>query len=138
MSISEERQNAIIEEFSPFNDWMERYEHIIAIGSSTTPLSEKERIPENLIEGCQSKVWLVCEKDNEGRYNFRAESNTLIINGILALLLRVFNGQTYEQIAGTEIYFLKETGLASHLSETRTNGIKAVIETIRSVTGRNG
>ncbi|MCQ2343668.1 MAG: SufE family protein [Paludibacteraceae bacterium] len=138
MSIAEERQQAIIDEFSPFDEWMERYEHIIAIGSGVAPLAEKERVPENLIQGCQSKVWLVCEKDNEGKFRFRAESNTLIISGIVALLLRVFDGLTYEQVEETEIFFLREIGLASHLSETRANGIKAVIETIKSLRGRNG
>lgn len=134
MSTSEERQREIIDEFAPFGEWLERYEHIIAIGSSTTPLSEQERVPQNLIEGCQSKVWMVREMDEEGRLWFRAWSNTMIINGIVAMLIRVFNGLTHEQIATAEIFFLKEIGLASHLSETRTNGINAVIETIR----RNG
>lgn len=134
MSIQDERQNAIINEFAKFDNWLDRYEHIIAIGSALTPLSEHERIPPNLIQGCQSKVWLVCNRDDKGRFTFRAESNTLIINGIVSLILRVFNGLTAPQIATTDIFFLRQIGLASHLSETRTNGINAVIAAIK----RNG
>ena len=124
----DERQEEVIEEFGRFTEWIERYEHIINIGSTQPTLDEKERVPENLIRGCQSKVWIVRSVDSEGCVTFRAHSDTLIINGIVALILRVVNGMRQEEIAGTDFYFISRIGLSEHLSETRSNGIRSVIE----------
>lgn len=129
MSINE-IQNEIIEEFSVFDEWMDKYEYLIDLGKSVPILSEKHKNKQNLISGCQSKVWLNA-KLNNGKISFEADSDAIITKGIVALLIRVFNNQTPEDILNTELYFIEKIGLQSNLSPTRANGLVAMIKQIK-------
>lgn len=126
----EEIQNEIIDEFGVFEDWMDKYAYIIEQGNALEPLAEKYKTPENIIEGCQSRVWLQTDY-RDGKLFFQAESDAVIVKGLLALLLRVFNERTPDEIIDTDLHFMKEIGLTDHLSPTRANGLLAVIKQIR-------
>lgn len=130
MQTIEQVEQEIIDEFSIYDDWMDKYAIIIEQGNTLEPLEEKYKIPANLIEGCQSRVWLQ-SSFRDGRLWFGAESDAIIVKGLLALVLRVFNGRTPDEIIGSELRFLKEIGLTEHLSPTRSNGLLAVIKQIR-------
>jgi len=130
MKTIDEVQQDIIDEFSIFDDWMDKYALIIEQGNALTALDEKYKTPENLIQGCQSRVWLQTDFI-EGRLYFKAESDAVIVKGLLALVLRVFNDRTPDEITGTDLRFMKELGLTEHLSPTRANGLLAVIKQIR-------
>lgn len=123
-------QQEIIDEFSIYDDWMDKYALIIEQGNNLQPIDEKYKIPENLIQGCQSRVWLQTDY-RDGKLCFQAESDAVIVKGLLALVLRVFNERTPDEILQTELRFLKEIGLTEHLSPTRANGLLAVIKQIR-------
>lgn len=125
-----EIQDQIIEEFSLFSDWMERYEYLIDLGKSLPPFDETHKTPDFLIEGCQSKVWLYPSFTN-GIITFTAESDALITRGIVALLVRVFSGRTPDEILDTEIYFIERIGLRENLSPTRSNGLLAMMKQMR-------
>lgn len=122
-----EIQDQIIEEFSLFGDWMERYEYLIDLGKSLPPFDEAHKTPDFLIEGCQSKVWLY-PSFTDGVITFTAESDALITRGIVALLVRVFSGRTPDEILGTDIYFIERIGLRENLSPTRSNGLLAMMK----------
>jgi cysteine desulfuration protein SufE len=122
-----EIQDQIIEEFSLFGDWMERYEYLIDLGKSLPPIDEAHKTPDFLIEGCQSKVWLY-PSFTDGVITFTAESDALITRGIVALLVRVFSGRTPDEILGTDIYFIERIGLRENLSPTRSNGLLAMMK----------
>lgn len=125
-----EIQDEVIEEFSELDDWMDRYQLLIDMGEEQAPLPASEKTEQNLIDGCQSRVWLVCgEKD--GLLEFRAESDALIVRGIVSLLIRVLSGHTPEEIIGAELYFIDRIGLREHLSPTRSNGLLAMVKQIR-------
>lgn len=124
-------QDEIIDEFSGFDDWMDRYAYIIELGNAVEPLDEKFKTPENLIEGCQSRVWLNAERMSDGTIEFRADSDAIIVKGIVALLLRVFSGQAPKSILDADIYFIDKIGLKEHLSPTRSNGLVAMVKQIR-------
>lgn len=125
-----EIQDQIIEEFSLFSDWMERYEYLIDLGKSLPPFDEAHKTPDFLIEGCQSKVWLY-PSFTDGVITFTAESDALITRGIVALLVRVFSGRTPDEILGADIYFIERIGLRENLSPTRSNGLLAMMKQMR-------
>ena len=123
-------QQEIIDEFSLYDDWMDKYAMIIEYGNQLQPLDEKYKTPENIIKGCQSRVWLNAREEG-GKLYFEADSDAVIVKGLLALVLKVFNGLTPDEIINTDLRFLKEIGLTEHLSPTRANGLLAVIKQIR-------
>lgn len=123
-------QAEIVEEFAFFEDWMERYEHIISLGKSLPLIDEKYKTADNIIKGCQSQVWLHAEK-KEGRILFTADSDAIITKGIVALLLRVFSNQTAKNILETNLDFVDKIGLKENLSPTRANGLVAMIKQIK-------
>lgn len=125
-----EIQEEIIDEFSMFEDWMERYEHIIDLGKSLPLINETFKQDENLIVGCQSKVWLHSEISDE-TLQFTADSDAILTKGIVALLLRVFNNQKPIDILEADLYFVDEIGLKEHLSPTRANGLVSMIKQIK-------
>lgn len=125
----EESQQEIIEEFSEMDDWMDRYQLLIDMGEEQTPLPTEEKNESNLIDGCQSRVWIVCN-EQDGRLHFRAESDALIVKGIIALLIRVINDHTPQEILNAKLHFIDDIGLREHLSPTRSNGLLAMIKQI--------
>lgn len=146
-----EIQDEIIEEFEGFDDWMDKYQMLIDLGNDLEPLPEQYKTEENLIDGCQSRVWVQCDlvpcptppqtgTENEGEGNesqpsvmhLQADSDALIVKGIVALLLRVFNDQTPQDILDADLYFIERIGLREHLSPTRSNGLLAMIRQIRA------
>ncbi|MDE6043282.1 MAG: SufE family protein [Muribaculaceae bacterium] len=127
----EQRQQEIVEEFSDIDDWMDRYGYIIDLGNALPPLPEALKTPDRLIEGCQSRVWLDAEQDAEGRINFRADSDAIIVKGIISLLVSVLSGHTPDEILDAQLHFVDEIGLSRHLSPTRSNGLLAMIKQMR-------
>lgn len=125
-----EIQEEIIEDFDLFEDWMQRYEFIIEMGKSLPGISEINKTDDNLIKGCQSKVWLHADY-KDGKLVFSADSDAILTKGIIALLLKVFNDRTPDQILDTEPYFIDEIGLKEHLSPTRANGLLSMIKQIK-------
>ena len=125
-----EIQDEIIEEFSGFDDWMDRYQLLIDLGNEQEPLEDKYKTESNLIDGCQSRVWLQADYE-DGRIHFRAESDALIVKGIVALLIRVLSDRTPQEILHADLYFIEEIGLKEHLSPTRSNGLVAMVKQIR-------
>lgn len=127
-----EIQDEVIEEFSDFTDWMDKYQLLIDLGNEQEPLDEKYKNDSNLIDGCQSRVWLQADYDEEKNIiNFTAESDALIVKGIVALLIRVLSGHTPDEILNTELYFIEKIGLKEHLSPTRSNGLLAMVKQMR-------
>lgn len=126
-----EIQDEIIEEFSGLDDWMDRYQLLIDMGGETEPLPDSDKVEQNLIDGCQSRVWLVCD-EKEGCLYFRAESDALIVKGIVTLLIRVLSGHTPDEILDADLYFIEKIGLREHLSPTRSNGLLAMLKQMRA------
>ena len=126
-----EIQDVIIEEFSGLDDWMDRYQLLIDLGNEQAPLDEQYKTESNLIDGCQSRVWLQADYEN-GVIHFSAESDALIVKGIVSLLIRVLSDHTPKEILDADLYFIDEIGLKEHLSPTRSNGLLAMIKQIRS------
>ena len=127
-----ETQDEIIEEFVELEDWMDRYQLLIDMGEEQEPLPDGEKTEQNLIDGCQSRVWIVCDRGADGRLTFRAESDALIVKGIVSLVIRVFSGHTPQVILDADLYFIPRIGLTEHLSPTRSNGLLAMIRQIRN------
>ena len=127
-----EIQDEIIEEFSGFDDWMDKYQLLIDLGNEQEPLEEKYKTEQNLIDGCQSRVWLQADMEVDGTLHFKAESDALIVKGIVALLIRVLSGHTPQEILDADLYFIEEIGLKEHLSPTRSNGLVAMVKQMRS------
>jgi cysteine desulfuration protein SufE len=125
-----EIQDKIIEEFAVFTDWMDRYEYLIDLGKTLPPFDVIHKVPDFLIEGCQSKVWLY-PSFKDGIVTFTADSDALITRGIVALLVRVFSGRTPDEIINADIYFIEKIGLRENLSPTRSNGLLAMMKQIR-------
>lgn len=125
-----EAQDEVIEEFSGFTDWMDRYQMLIDLGNDLEPLDERYKTEQNLIDGCQSRVWLQADYDGSV-ITFTAESDALIVKGIIALLIRVLSGHTPQEILDTDLYFIDRIGLKDHLSPTRSNGLLAMVKQIR-------
>ena len=124
-------QEEIIDEFSGFDDWMDRYSYIIALGNAVEPLDAKYKVPENIIEGCQSRVWLNAEQQPDGTITFSADSDAIIVKGIIALLIRVLSGHTPDEILESDLHFIEAIGLREHLSPTRSNGLLAMVKQMR-------
>ena len=129
MSINE-IQDEIIAEFSDFEDWMDRYQLLIDMGSDEEPLDEQYKTEQNLIDGCQSRVWLQADLI-DGMVHFRAESDALIVKGIVALLVRVLSDHTPQEILDADLYFIDQIGLREHLSPTRSNGLGAMLKQMK-------
>ena len=125
-----EIQDQIIADFSQFDDWMDKYALLIDLGNSPQPLHEKYKIPQNIIEGCQSRVWLNAELV-DGKVVFEGESDAILVKGIVSLLIQVLSGQTPEDIVNTELYFIDRIGLKEHLSPTRSNGLLAMVKQMK-------
>ena len=125
-----EIQDEVIAEFADFTDWMDKYQLLIDLGNELTPLDERYKNEDNLINGCQSRVWIQADY-RDGLVYFSAESDALIVKGLIALLLRVFSGHTPQEILDAELYFIDEIGLRDHLSPTRSNGLLAMVKQIR-------
>ena len=129
MTINELQDN-IIEEFSMFDDWMDKYALLIDLGNSLVPLSEKQKNPQNIIEGCQSRVWLNAEINN-GVISYRGESDAVLVKGIVSLLIHVLTNHTPDEIINTDLYFIEKIGLREHLSPTRSNGLLAMVKQMK-------
>lgn len=127
-----EIQDEIIEEFQDLTDWMDRYAYIIELGNTLPLLPENLKTPENLIEGCQSRVWIYANLDPEGKIIYEADSDALIVKGIVALLLRVLSGHTPDEILNSDLYFIDKIGLSTHLSPTRSNGLVSMVKQMRN------
>ena len=125
-----EIQDEIIQEFADFDDWMDRYQLLIDLGSSQPKLDDKYKTEQNLIDGCQSRVWLQADM-KDGLLHFQAESDALIVKGIVALLVRVLSDHTPEEILGADLYFIESIGLREHLSPTRSNGLLAMLRQMK-------
>ena len=123
-------QDEIIEEFQDLDDWMDRYQLLIDMGSEQEPLDEKYKTEQNLIDGCQSRVWLQADLV-DGRVRFKAESDALIVKGIVTLLIRVLDNQTPGDILSADLYFIERIGLSEHLSPTRSNGLLAMLRQMK-------
>ncbi len=124
-------QDEIIDEFSEIDDWLDRYAYIIELGNQLPPLDEKYKQPQYLIEGCQSRVWINAELTPEGRIHFEADSDAMIVKGIIALLVRVLDNQTPADILSADLYFIDRIGLSEHLSPTRSNGLLAMVKQMK-------
>ena len=127
-----ELQDEVIEEFELFDDWMDKYQQLIELGGELPAFPDSYKTEQNLIDGCQSRVWLQADLDAEGRVILQAESDALIVKGIIALLLRVLSGHSPQEILSTELYFIDRIGLAEHLSPTRSNGLLSMIRQVRA------
>ncbi len=130
MKTINELQDEVIEEFSELDDWMDRYQLLIDLGNDQAPLDEQYKTEQNLIEGCQSRVWLQADYE-EGLVHFQAESDALIVKGIISLLIQVVSGHTPDEILESDLYFIERIGLKEHLSPTRSNGLLAMVKQMR-------
>lgn len=130
MKTINELQDEVIEEFSELDDWMDRYQLLIDLGNEQAPLDEQYKTEQNLIEGCQSRVWLQADYA-DGLVHFQAESDALIVKGIISLLIQVVSGHTPDEILESDLYFIERIGLKEHLSPTRSNGLLAMVKQMR-------
>ncbi len=128
----EERQQEIIDEFSEIDDWMDRYGYIIDLGGALPPISESLKTSDRLIEGCQSRVWLDAEMASDGTVHYTADSDAIIVKGIISLLLTVLNDHSPDEILNADLRFIDGIGLSEHLSPTRSNGLLAMLKQIRA------
>ena len=127
----EERQQEIIEEFSDFDDWMDKYQLLIDMGSQQEPLPAEYKTESNLIDGCQSRVWLQADLTPQGTIHFQAESDALIVKGLVTLLIRTLDDQTPDAILNADLHFIADIGLSEHLSPTRSNGLLAMVKQMK-------
>ena len=125
-----EAQDEVIEQFQDFTDWMDKYQLLIDLGNEQKPLDDKYKTESNLIDGCQSRVWLQADYE-DGKIYFTAESDALIVKGIIALLIKVLSGHTPDEILAADLYFIPRIGLQEHLSPTRSNGLLAMVKQMR-------
>ena len=126
-----EIQDEIIAEFSDYDDWMDKYQLLIDLGNEQQPLAEQYKNESNLIEGCQSRVWLQADLTPEGKIHFQAESDALIVKGIITLLIHVLDNQTPDDILSADLYFIEQIGLREHLSPTRSNGLLSMMKQMK-------
>ena len=126
-----DKQDEIIAEMSELDDWMDRYAYIIDLGNSLPPIDGQYKTPEHLIEGCQSRVWLNAELSDDGKVGFTADSDAIIVKGIISMLIDVLSGHTPREILDADLYFINRIGLSEHLSPTRSNGLLAMVKQIR-------
>jgi cysteine desulfuration protein SufE len=127
----EETQEDIIEDFSLFDDWEGKYEYLIDLGKKLQPLDDKYKLAENIIKGCQSTVWLVSEF-KDGKVFFKADSDAIIVKGLVSMLIQVFSGHAPDEILNANLHFIKEIGMMSHLAQTRSNGLLAMIKQMKN------
>lgn len=127
-----ETQDEIIDEFEGLTDWMDRYAYIIDLGNTLPEFPEAEKTPQNLIEGCQSRVWITAHLNDDGTIHFQADSDAMIVKGIVALLMRVLDNHTPDEILNADLYFIDKIGLKEHLSPTRSNGLVAMVKQIHN------
>ena len=130
MKTIDQIQDEVVDEFSAFDDWMDKYALLIELGNSLSPLDEQFKVESNLIEGCQSRVWLHAEY-RDGKVLYQAESDAGIVKGIVSLLIKVLSGHTPREILDTHLYFIEQIGLTEHLSPTRSNGLLAMVKQMR-------
>lgn len=128
----EESQRELVDQFADIDDWMDRYAYIIDLGNALPPMDASLKTPDRLIEGCQSRVWLDAQPDAEGRLNFAADSDAIIVKGIISMLVEVLSGHTPDEILDADLHFINDIGLAEHLSPTRSNGLVAMLKQIRA------
>lgn len=128
----EESQREVVEQFEDIEDWMDRYAYIIDLGNMLDPLPDSLKTPDRLIEGCQSRVWLDAELDGDGKVQFRADSDAIIVKGIISMLVQVLSGHTPQEILDADLHFIKDIGLSEHLSPTRSNGLVAMLRQMRA------
>ena len=126
----EEKQDRIIREFELLNDWPERYKYIIKLGQKLEPLDEKYKVEENLVRGCQSQVWLHTETEGD-KIIFKADSDAAITNGLVALMVRLYSGETPDTILSVDPDFIKKIGMQEHLSPTRSNGLASMVKQMK-------
>jgi cysteine desulfuration protein SufE len=131
MKTINELQDEVVAEFSDFDDWMDKYQMLIDLGNDLEPLDDKYKTEQNLIDGCQSRVWLQCDMV-DGRLVFTADSDALITKGIIALLIQVLSNHTPQEILDADLYFIDKIGLRQHLSPTRSNGLLAMVKQIKN------
>jgi len=136
MESLEERKRAVVEDFSAYDQWLDKYEYLIELGKGLDALPEEKKTEQRLIKGCQSRVWLDCEV-KDGRLWFSADSDAIITKGIISLLISVYNGCTPAEVAGDDFSFVEEIGLRENLSPTRANGLVSMIETIKETAKQN-
>jgi cysteine desulfuration protein SufE len=129
-SLIEQRQAELIEEFTFFDDWMDRYSHIIDMGKELGAMPQSEKKEDNLIKGCQSKVWLSASVE-DGRVKFLADSDAIITKGLVAMMINVLSDAPAQEILEAELHFIKEVGLQEHLSPTRSNGLASMVKQMR-------
>ena len=127
-----DKQDQLIEQFEPFDDWMDRYSLIIDMGNALEALSPDEHTADNLIEGCQSRLWLEATRNPDGTIHFRADSDAIIVKGIVAMLIEVLDGETPHAVLDADLYFIDRIGLHEHLSPTRANGLLAMLKQMRA------
>lgn len=127
----EEKQKDIIDEFSDIDDWMDRYGYIIDMGNALPAIDESLKTPDRLIEGCQSRVWLDAKMDDKGQVHFTADSDAIIVKGIISMLIDVLNEHTPDEILNADLHFINDIGLAENLSPTRSNGLLAMVKQMR-------
>jgi len=125
-----EKQDQIVEEFNQFDDWMDKYSLLIDMGNSLHPIEENHKNPQNIIEGCQSRVWLIADY-TDGKIIYRGESDAILVKGIVSLLIDVLSGHTPDEILNTDLYFIEKIGLREHLSPTRSNGLLAMVKQMK-------
>lgn len=126
-----EKQDEIIDELSGLDDWMDRYSYIIDLGNSLPAIDEQLKTPSRLIEGCQSRVWLDARLSPDGKVEFTADSDAIIVKGIISMLIDVLSGHTPQEILDADLYFIDRIGLSEHLSPTRSNGLLAMVKQMR-------
>lgn len=131
MKTINEIQQELIEEFALLDDWMDRYALIIDMGNELEPIAVEEKVPNNIIEGCQSRVWIAGHPQPDGTIRLTADSDAVIVKGIIAMLLKTLSGQKAEDIAKADLFFIDELGLRQHLSPTRSNGLLAMVRHIK-------
>lgn len=130
MNTLEEAKEAVVETFSMFDEWLDKYEYLISLGKDLEPFDDALKTDDKLIKGCQSRVWLDC-KESDGRLFFKADSDAIITKGIISLLIGIYSGRTKTEIAGDDFGFVEQIGLRENLSPTRANGLASMIATIK-------
>lgn len=131
MTSIDQKQSEIIDEFSEIDDWMYRYAYIIDLGNALPPIDDSLKTPDRLIEGCQSRVWLDARQSPDGRIHFTADSDAIIVKGIISLLISVLNDHTPDEILNADLHFINDIGLSEHLSPTRSNGLLAMVKQMK-------
>ncbi|MFI3328456.1 MAG: SufE family protein [Rikenellaceae bacterium] len=129
--MKDQRQEQIIEDFELFDEWLDKYSYIIELSADLPLISEQNKTPEHVIEGCQSRVWIAAKLDEQGGIEFTADSDAIITKGIIALLIKVMNGRTPQEVLQTDLYFIDAIGLSENLSPTRSNGLLAMIKQMK-------